>query len=209
MVRPPLGFPVAETKEVLNMNKNQTKEQELIDVEELPEHPCLQPIRVFDGIYPEDEEERQAYWDFVTWTMTREHAVLLSIPQQKNESDIWQNDLDEFGNDSSAFNTMDYQKLHPSTFNKYQYRLTKICEKIKDLALLHSCISQPEGKQNTWHRFKGLVEKEFRDEAILFVETYKKYPHLVNKDKLLERVSQLNSKIRKCKQIWQEYAHTD
>ena len=97
------------------MNKNQTKEQELIDVEELPVYPYLQPIRVFDGLYPEDEEERQAYWDFIEWTMTRKHAVLLSVPQQKNESDIWQIELDEFGNDSSAFNTMDYQKLHPTS----------------------------------------------------------------------------------------------
>lgn len=209
MVRPPLGFPETETKEVLNMNKNQTKEQELIDVEELPVHTYLQPIRVFDGLYPEDEEERQAYWDFIKWAMTREHAVLLSIPQQKNESDIWQNDLDEFGNDSSAFNTMDYQKLHPSTFNKYQYRLTKIYEKLKDLALLHSCISQPKGRENTMQRFKSLVENEFRDEAIMLVETYKKYPHLVNKEKLIERISELNRRIRKCKRIWQEYAYTD
>ena len=56
----PPWFSVAETKEVLNMNKNQTKEQELIDVEELPVHTYLQPIRVFDGLYPEDEEERQS-----------------------------------------------------------------------------------------------------------------------------------------------------
>lgn len=189
------------------MNKNQIKKQNLVGVEELPVHPYLQPIGVFDGLYPEDEEERQAYWEFIKWTMTREHAVLLSIPQQKYERDIWQNDLDEFGNDTSAFNTMDYQRLHPSTFNKYQYRLTKIYEKIKDLALLYSCISHADGKENTLQRYNILVQNEFRDKAILLLETYKKYPHLVNKEKLLERIAELNCRIRKCKHIWQEHAY--
>ena len=191
------------------MNKKQIKAQELIDVKEVPVHPCLQPIGVFDGLYPEDEEERQAYWDFIKWTITREHAVLFNIPQQKNESEIWRYDLDEFGNDSSAFNTVDYQRLHPSTFNKYHYRLAKIYEKIKDLALLYSCISHPEGRENTLRRYKSLVENEFRDKANLLLETYKKYPHLVNKEKLVERIAELNSRIRKCRHIWQEHAYLE
>jgi len=191
------------------MNNKQIKEQGLINVEQLPVHPHLKPIGVFDGLYPEDEEERQAYWDFIKWTMTRKHAVLFTIPQQENESDMWLNDLDEFGNDFSAFNTMDYQRLHSSTFNKYQYRLTKIYEKVKDLALLYSCISQPEGRENTLRRYKILVENEFRDKANLLLETYKKYPHLVNKKKLIERIAELNNRIRKCRRIWQEYAYGD
>ena len=189
------------------MNKNQIKEQELIDVIELPVHPHLQPVRVFDELYPKDESECAAYWDFIKWTMVQEHAVLFSIPQK--ERDIWQVELDEFGNDTSAFNTMDFQRLNPTEFNRYQYRLSKIYEKIKDLALLYSCISQPDGKENTFRRYKTLVENEFRDKAIMLLDVHKKYPHLVDKDKLIERVAELNSKIRKCKRIWQEYAHKD
>jgi hypothetical protein len=55
-------------------------------------------------------------------------------------------------------------------------------------------------------RYEILVQNEFRDKAILLLETYKKYPHLVNKEKLLERIAELNSRIRKCKRIWKEHA---
>lgn len=189
------------------MYKSQIKEQELIDVVELPVHPCLDPLRVFDGLYPKDEEECGAYWDFIKWTMIQEHAILLGIPPQ--ERDIWQFDLDEFGNDTSAFNTMDFKRLNPTEINKYQYRLSKIYEKVKDLALLFSCVSQPDGKENTFQRYKTLVEKEFRDKAILLLDVHKKYPHLLDKDRLLKRVAELNSKIRKCKRIWQDYAYKD
>ena len=192
------------------MNKNQTTRygENWINEAELPVHPYLKPISRFDGLYPEDAEEREAYWDFINWAMTREHAVLLNIPKSQNEC-YWFIELDEFGNDISVFNTMDFQRLHPDRFNKYHYRLKKVYEKVKDLALLHSCISQDEGKENVFKKYRSLVEDEFSDKAKMFLETYKKYPHLVNKDKLIEKIAEQNSRIRRCKRIWKEYAYSD
>lgn len=173
--------------------------------EDLPVRPFLKPIRKFDGLYPDDEEEREAYFDFMRWAMSREHLVLLCIPKPNNETDFWQVELDEFGNNVSAFNTMDFRRLHP--FRKYNFKLKKIYEKVRDLAQTHSCISHEEGRDNIYLRFKNLVENEFRDEAVVLLDSYKKYPQWVNREKLFDRVRQLNREIRKCKQIWRSYAN--
>jgi len=196
---------------VKEMNKNKTIRygENWIDENELPVSRLLKPIRKKDDLYPKDEEERREYWDFIYWAMTREHAVLLSIPTQKDESNFCFSDFDELGNDVSAFNTMDFQRLCPDRFNKYHYKLKKVYEKVKDLALLHSCISYTEGKKNILQRYNNLVENEFRDKAKMYLETYKKYPYWVDKDKLIEKIAELNSRIRKCKRIWKENAYSD
>ena len=196
--------------EVKEMNKKQIRKQveSWIDEKDLPIHPFLKPISRFDGLYPEDDEEREAYWNFINWAMTREHAVLLSIPKPENEYD-WCIEVDEFGNDISVVNTMDFQRMHPDGFNKYHYRLKKVCEKVKDLALLHSCISHDEGKENIFKRYRSLVENEFSDKAKMFLETYKKYAHWVNKREIISEIGKLNSRIRKCKRIWKENAYSE
>jgi hypothetical protein len=177
--------------------------------EDLPPKATLKPISKFDGLYPEDDEEREAYWDFIHWAINREHAVLLHIPKPQNENNFWQLDLDESGTDVSAFNTVDFERMYPQTFNKYAYKINKIYEKVQDLALLHSCISHEEGKENVHRRFTNLIENEFKDNAAMLVETYKKYPQFLNKEKLFDRVTELNRNIRKCNQIWQQHAYQD
>jgi hypothetical protein len=177
--------------------------------EDLPPRANLKPVSRFDGLYPEDQEEYEAYWDFIHWAMAQEHIVLLSIPTPKNEYDFWALDIDEFGNDTSAFNTMDFQRMYPDRFNKYAYKLKKIYEKVNDLAFLHSCISHDEGKKNTHNKFRNLVGKEFKDRAIILLDTYKKYGVWMNREKILTEVAALNSRIRKCNQIWKKYAYQD
>jgi len=177
--------------------------------QDLPPKATLKTIKKFDGLYPEDDEEREAYWDFIHWAINREHAVLLYIPKTQNKNDFWQLDLDESGTDVSAFNTVDFERMYPQRFNKYAYKINKIYEKVRDLALLHSCISHEEGRKNVHGRFTNLIEDEFKDNATMLVETYKKYPQLLNKEKVFDRVSKLNSNIRKCNQIWQQHAYQD
>ena len=180
-----------------------------IDEEELPVHPHVKPVSRFDGLYPQDVEELEAYWDFIHWAVTREHAVLFSIPKPQKENDFWQIELDELGNDISAFNTVDFQRLNNSKFDKYQYKLKKTYQRVTDLALLHSCISDEKGKKNIHQRFKNLVEKEFRDRAVMLVETYKNCKVRMNKDKVIEEIGELNSRIRKCNEIWKMHAYED
>ena len=196
--------------EVIQMKQEiSTQVQNWIHEQDLPSKATMKPIKKFDGLYPEDDEERQAYWDFIHWAINKEHAVLLYIPKQQTENDFWQLDLDDSGTDVSAFNTADFERMHPQNFNKYAYKIKKILEKVQDLALLHSCITHQEGKTNIHRRFTNLVQNEFRDKALILLETYKKYPQLINKEKAFERIVDLNSNIRKCKGIWQKYAYQD
>lgn len=177
--------------------------------EDLPPASTLKPINKFDGLYPEEEEEYQAYWDFIRWALTKDHAVLLYIPKPKNENDFWQLDLDEAGHDVSAFNTVDFQRMYPNTFNKYAYKLKKIYEKIYDLALLHSCVSGEDQKRNIHRKFRALVQSEFRDNALMLLENFKKYPLLTKKEEIHKRIAELNRQIRRCNQIWQLHAWKD
>ncbi len=183
---------------MIQEQKNETYDQ-FVNIE------GLKPISRFDEIYPDDEEEYQAYWDFIHWSMMREHAILLIIPKSENQNEFWQSNIDEFGTDTSAFNTIDYQRDHRDGFDKYQYRCKKIFEKVKDLALLYSCLTTEDGKQNIFNRYVSLVENEFSDPAKSMLQTYKNNPHIKNKDKVVERIKELNRRIRKCKQIWQKY----
>jgi len=174
-----------------------------IDEEELPSRANLKPIGRFDDLYPEDAEEREAYWDFMHWYLSQDFLPLLGIPKPVEENDFWTFEGDD--SISFPFSSMDYQRLHP--FNKYAYKLKKIYERVKDLALLHSCIRQKEGKQNACKKFSSLVGEEFRAKCMMLLESYRKYPHLVNKTKLFKRIAELNGRIQKCEEIWKRYAY--
>jgi len=175
-----------------------------IDEEELPVSAGLKPIRKYDLYSEMDEEEIQAYFDFMEWYFCQEHLLFLDLPRLE-EPDFWPVELDDFGNDISAFNTHDYERLHP--FDRYHWKLKKAYERVKELALTHSCISQEEGRENIYQRYKNLVENEFRDEGVMLLEHYKKYKVWIDKEKLFEKIEVLNSRIRKCKKIWREYAY--
>ena len=183
--------------------------QDWIHEQDLTSNAALKPVNKFDELYPESEEEQQAYWDFIHWAINREHALLLYIRKQPNENDFWQLDLDETGTDVSAFNTADFERLHNYSFDKYAYKIKKIYEKVQDLGLLHSCVSTKEGKTNIHRRFRNLIESEFKERAEILVETYKKYPQLISKEKVFDKVTELNINIRKCNRIWHQHAYRD
>jgi len=191
--------------------------------DELPTKAGLRPVSRFDNRYGyqrtdlhgveaefdnelSEIEEAEAYWDFMHWAMSKEHLVLLSIPKPEAEFDFWPFEFDEKGNDMSAFNTIDFQRLQ-QPFNSYHYRLRKVYERVKDLAETHASISDIEGKENTFQRFKVLVENEFRDRAIELQETYKKYKVWCDKQRLMSEIENLNRQIRKCKKIWRDNAY--
>ena len=172
--------------------------------EEIPKSPFLKPIRQFDGLYPEDEEERQAYFEFIAWAMNIEHEVLNSIPLDKNQYNRFFIQLDGDGCDISPFNTVDFLRDH--SFNKYHYRLKKIFEKAKDLAETYSCLSNKDGKINIRKRFVNLVISEFQEKANSLKDSYLKNRTRYNKETVLDRIEEFNQNIRICNKIWKKYA---
>ena len=186
------------------MNQEQVVDS-WIDEEDLPSRANLKPLRRFDGLYPEDVEESDAYWDFIHWYLSQDFRPLIGIPRPVKEEDSWT--FEDDNSISFPFSSVDYQRLHP--FDRYAYRLKKIYERVKDLALFHSCIGQESGKEKTQKRFTGLVNEEFRSKLMTLLENYRRHPHLVNKAKLCARVAELNGRIQKCKEIWKQYAYRE
>jgi len=175
--------------------------------EDLPGPAFLKPINKKDELYTEigieTDEEREAYWDFIYQCINMENKIILDLPMPE-DTEFWP-PIETDESLSFAFSSMDYQRRNQ--FNKYHWKLKKIYEKIKDLAITYSCISDEQGKKNIHQRFKNVVEKEFRDRAVMLIETYKKHSVWVNKHKLFNEIEELNSKIKKCKKIWNQYSN--
>ena len=145
-----------------------------IGEDELPVSAGLKQVRRYDLYADMDESEIEAYWDFISWYLGQEHLVLLSLPEPE-ESDFWTVGLDELGNNVSAMNTHDFKRLNP--FNKYQWKVKKMCERVRDLAITHSCISDEEGWKNVKNRFLNLVRSECKEKMMTFFKIWREYAY--------------------------------
>ena len=173
--------------------------------EQLPSKACLQVAKKgFDPYEGMDEDEIEAYKEFRRWFVNKEFDLLQMIPQQ--EKDDFYIPFEDDDAISFAFGSMDFRRTLPA-FSKYHYKLKMIYERIKDLADTHAAISDQKGKENTKKKYIEIVETEFRDNSKVLIESYNKYPHLVNVGKLKQRIGETNSKILKCKDIWNKYAY--
>ena len=176
---------------------------------DLPAASFLKPINKMEELFKEigieTDEEREAYWYYIYQCMNKEHKIIMDIPMPEN-TEFWPPvETDE--SLSFAFSSMDYQRRNP--FDRYHWRVKKVYEKVKDLGITYSSVSHEEGKNNTYQRYRNLVQNEFRDRADFLLETYKKYPQWMDRQKLFDTVADLNSKIRKCNEIWDEYSTWD
>jgi hypothetical protein len=179
---------------------------QLILEQDLPVRAGLKPIRKFDGLYPEDAEEAEAYWDFIRWSLCQEHASLMSVPIQERNKNFLPFETDN--SISFPFSSADFQK-RVQAFNVEHWRTKKVLEKVENLALLFSVVGDPAIKENVRIKFVRLVEKEYLSQARLIAEHVKKYGELMNRDKAEKRVLELNRKIRACRRVWNKNAYTE
>jgi hypothetical protein len=176
-----------------------------IDEEDLPVKASLKVVRKNDPNYGLTEDEINDRNEFIRCNMLKDLGPLLLIPEEHTEEDFIVQDYYE-----SAFNTYDFYRLHnPTPFNGYYYRLKEIFEKVKELAIMHSCISHQQGRENTLKRYISMVDNEFRDELMTLIDTLKKYPQFVDRKELLSRVAKLSGNISKCDQIWKAHAYSE
>lgn len=190
-----------------------------IDEEELPSRANLrlesQANEAYKGIVdpqtgeyilePMDEDEIEAYREHLHWFLTRDYHLIMTI--QETRSDRWMqpHEPDEEETLSFPFSSADYAKLHPDTFNKAAYRIKKIYERVKDLADTYAAVSHKIGKEHTHELYVNLIEKEFRDKAVMYLESYRQNPQWVDKQESSKRIRELNNHIRKCNEIWQKH----
>ena len=99
-------------------------------------------VRKNDPDYGFSDDEIQDRIEFIRCYLLNDYQVLLMIPRQDYEDDFFVQDCLVMDDNYSAFNTVDFKNtLRP--LNKYGYAIKKIMEHVKDLAIMHSCISHP------------------------------------------------------------------
>jgi len=149
------------------------------------------------------EEEVEDRKEFIRCYLNKDLELLLLFPIQPGENDFWFTSHQEFM--ETAFNTWDFQRDR-KPFDKYAYRIRKIMEQVKDLALLHSCISQPEGRANIQRRYENLVENEFRDPLLRLTERYQRAVGEEDRYLIKKKIAEHNRRILECKTIWEKYS---
>ena len=153
--------------------------------------------------YGMSEEEVEDRGEFIRCYLNKDFEALLQIPLDPRENDFWAPSHQEFR--ESAFNTWDYQKTQ-AAFNKYGYRIRKVMEQVKDLAILHSSISHSEGKANIQRRYQNLMDNEYRSRLMYWVEQYRGAKDEDRICQIKRRIVELNRRILQCQKVWTEYA---
>jgi len=176
-----------------------------IDENELPVRADLQVVKINDPDYTMTQDEIEDRNEYIRCYILSGFEALLTIPVKKLESDFFVEDWQE-----SAFNTEDYYRMYPNTgFNRYSFRIKKILQEVEHLAILYSCISDNQGKQRTFNRYKTLVDNEFRNKALFLIGKYRITNDSEERLALREKISELNKRILQCKKIWEQYAPRD
>ncbi len=163
----------------------------------------LRVIRANDPWEGMSEEEIEDAREFIGWYVNKDFAVLLLIPTHPRETDVWFSDYEEFR--TSAFNTQDFVAMQ-RPFNKYGYRIKKILERVKDLAILYSCLTSAEGREDVLGKYEALVNREFREKLMNLVEKYRLPEDLDEKMLLKAKIAKVSRHIMKCKAVWQKYS---
>ncbi len=160
-------------------------------------------VRESSPWYGMSEEEIEDRREFTRCYLNKDFELLLLIPVKPRENDFWFASHEEFI--ESPFNTWDFQKMR-RPFDKYGYRVKKVLEHVKDLAVLHSCISQPEGRENIKARFELLVKTEFTEPLLSTIEKYGLTSDEERMFELRRKISKLSRHLLECKAIWQKYS---
>ena len=179
-----------------------------IVVQDLPESAALKVVRRTDPNYGLSEDEIQDRMEFIRCYMLQDFESLMMIPKQTTDDDFFVVDCNVNDEEYSAFNTHDFQRQQ-RPFNKYHYAMKQIMERVKDFAIMHSCISSPEDRQDTYRRYEALVNSEFRKQLVALTKQYRWWQNEDKRYQLKQRIAKLNRRILECKIIWERYAPTE
>lgn len=120
--------------------------------------------------------------------------------------------LEEFSNgqmvDVSAFNTMDYlASTAQFEFDRYQYFTDKVAEKVRNLAIMYSCIADEVCRQTVRGRYMNLVGGKFRNSAIYLLDRMNKLPLSdPMRQEIKEKVDEKVRQIKRLESIWAKYS---
>ena len=110
--------------------------------------------------------------------------------------------------DVSAYNTWDFLRGQEDwEFDKYRYFTDKVAEKAEDLAIMHSCISDAEGRNNVRKKFEALVNGKFGNYAARLTSMVKETNNSDIMAELVEKLHKQNKQVRRLLAIWNKYAY--
>jgi len=176
--------------------------------EELPVRAQLKVIRQNDPDYGLTEDELDERNEFIKWYLLQDYVPLLVVPRQASEPGFLIYEVDVTSPEYSAFNSHDFQdRLKP--FNKYGYAMKKIMERVQDLAILHSSLSNEEGRLNTQRRFEAFLEARFRRRLAYLIDWCQFTDDPDRKFDLKLKIAELTRRIMEAKRIWERYAPWD
>lgn len=165
----------------------------------------LKVIRIHDpnqGMTDEEIEDRN---EFIRCYLLKDFEPMLRIPQKVYEDDFFMLACCVESFETSAFNTHDFERLL-RPFNRYEYAMKKIMEKVEDLAIMHSCILDPEGKNVLYNRFEAFIEDRFVGRLVSLHRRYRYTENDHERMSIKKKVSEINRRILECRSIWEQYS---
>ena len=190
--------------------KKQTKQivgevEGWIEEQELPVKAGLKVVRQWDLHLGQSEEEVEAWVEFIGWHLRQDRVLLLLIPGQETGDGFYIGDYGVVDSEYSAFNTHDFDRLR-GEFNRQAYARWKLLERVEELALIHSCISDEEGRRNTEARFKGLLEREFGERLDKLAEKLVRTADRERQEEIKRRIEAIRRQVGECERVWAKRA---
>ena len=82
-------------------------------------------------------------------------------------------------------------------------------KRVKDLAIMHSCIGFPEDKEAAYERYERLVDLEFRTDMKKLIDQYKYTGDQVKMLAMKRKIGELNRRLLEARKVWEQYALCD
>ncbi len=159
----------------------------------------LKILRNSDPWLRYSDDEKDEALEFIAWYVQSEHAPIMRLAEQ-SQSGAW---LD-WSDPESAFNTWDFERVCGKfEVDKRRYRIGKVLERIRDLAIMHSCLSNDDGKRNTLGRAKLLVEDEFMGPAMEYMRRSQVSRDREQAFEHRRKARELVGLVEKAAEIWQ------
>ena len=176
-----------------------------IPEEELPPRAGLLVIRANDPNHGLSEEEIQDRIEYIRCYLMKDFEVLLMIPKQNKSDEFFIQEFVPKDYQYSSFDTYDFQNtIKP--FDKYGYAMCKIMERIQDLAIMHSSISDVVDRAVVKKRYENYLDFHFRDPLAFHIVEHKNSSSYDKKSRLKQKIAELIRRITEATKIWERYA---
>ncbi len=176
----------------------------MIAKEDLPPGPGLRVLKGFSIYAGMDEDEIEAYLEFRHWYLRQDFWLLDLVPVKPFEIYCFEEPDDAI---SFPFGSIGRGEFSP--YQKYQYKIRKVMERIQDLAQTFSCISHETGRKNIQKRYENLLYKEFQSRILSIVKQYDKYRQYMDFKAVKNRIAKQNMLQFEAKEVWNKHAYEE